>query len=70
MGLVREHFTGGLQDLVDQAIALKGREGQDLGGQEQHKADNCSGFDGTSRRLVGRTFGVVCQSRLGILARA
>ena len=46
MGLVREHLAGGLQDLVDQAIAFKGREGQDLGDQEKHETDQCSSFHG------------------------
>ena len=44
MRLVREDLTSRLEDLINEAIALEGRERQDLGEQEQHEADQGSGF--------------------------
>ena len=41
---MREDLASGLQNLVDQAIALKRGERQDLGDQKQHEADQSNRF--------------------------
>ena len=61
---MREDFASRLEDLVDQAVTLQRGKRQDFRGQEKDQANQGSGFDGTSRQLVGRTFGVGCQSAI------
>jgi len=43
---VGEHLTSGLQDLLDDAVALEGREGQNLGDDEEDETDKSGGFHG------------------------
>ena len=46
MRLVREDLASRLKDLINEAIALKRRERQDLGKQEKCETDESSGFHG------------------------